>query len=418
MKRRASRSLFIPVAFLAVSAALLILFVNRSLADLADWAWPGSAVWVHLGLMAVEALALLRFWLGLFGGRKHLLLMAEPTPAAERAFAEELARRMRDNPLVPQNAEGIPDVSDPARLNWCMAYLNRQADAEIRRNARRVFLATALSQNGRLDALIVFVTLCRMVWRIAALYNQRPHPREIMSLYRAVATSTFLALSLEELDIATEIGVGFGEAFHAMAPAGLTSSIPFAGRALHVVTKGAIDGAANCYLCLRAGIITRNAYAYRARQEKIPARAAVFKEAGAILLDMSATLIENLARSLAGALTKGTVRVGRDIAGGITHGVTASAGMLASGAVSAVQSTGNGISKAAGLIASPFRHKPAADDEPGPPQEEIMAALEKLLRENPDLLSGRKAGGAAGRVDAAYAELLAVVDGYLRGDSE
>ena len=419
MKDRMPRTLAILGAALAVVAALLVLFVNRSLADLVEWAVPGSAFRVHMGLMAVEALAILWFWKGIFRGKKHLLLMADPTPEAEREFAEELARRMRDNPLVPKNSEGAPDASDPAYLDWCMAQLNGKADEEIRQTASRVFLATALAQNGKLDALIVFVTLCRMVWRISGIYNQQPHPREILSLYWAVVTSTFLALSFEELDLATEITVGFGEAFHAMAPAGLTETIPFAGKALHVVTRGTIDGAANCYLCLRAGIITRNAYAYRAKQQRIPSRAAVFREAGVVLLDMSATLVQKLAQSLAGALTKGTVQVGKDIAGGVAYGVSASAGMLASGAVTAVQSTGNGISRAASFIASPFRSKP--EDAPvspvteTDPREDVMAALEKFMRENPDLPLGRNAKDPATRVDEAYAELLAVVESYHAG---
>ena len=309
MNITASRILRYALFAFAVLAALIVLFINRNLASLADLIYPGSLLWAHLGLLCVEAVAFFWFWRGVFGGRAHILDADDTSPEGREAFARELTRRLRTNPhireagLVPSGSSGADDEQ------WrreCMALLDKKADAEIEQNARRIFLATALSQNGKLDALIVFVSLCRLVWRISAIYNQRPHPREIMSLYWAVVSATFLALSLEELDITTEISVGFGQALHAMAPAGLTASIPFAGKALHTVTAAAIDGTANCYLALRAGIITRNAYAY-AFAEKRPSRAAVFREAGALLLSMSTSLMDKLGVGVADALT-GAVR--------------------------------------------------------------------------------------------------------------
>lgn len=425
---------------LAALAVLLVLFVNRTLADLAEWIYPGSAFVAHMVLMGVEALAFLWFWLGVFGGKKHLLLMEDPTPEAEERFAAEFMRRMQTNPhILRLKAEAAanpalpapPDANDPAYRDWCIARLTDKANAEIRQNASRVFLATSLSQNGKLDALLVFVALCRLVWRISSVYNQRPHPREVMSLYWAVVTSTFLALSVEELDIATEISVGFGEAFHAIAPLGLTTSLPVAGRAMQRVTTSTVEGAVNCYLCLRAGIITRNAFAYRAKQQAVPSRTAVFKEAGVILLDMSAGLVEKLARALAGALKNSTVRVSKDIAGGISQGVSASAGLIASGAVSAVQGTGNGISKAAEFIASPFRSKnggsethaapPPADDFAEDPAKAVLEALETYLRAETGPGSGEAPASiptrehAEKRMDKAYAELLDIVENYNTG---
>ena len=287
---------------LAVLAGLLIHFINGNLAALAEMLHPGSALWTHLALMAVEAVALVWFWRGLFRGRRHLLLVDGATPEEEQAFKDELTRRMRDNPHILEAGITPEGKDDPVYLERCLVHLKTKADEEIQQNARRIFLATALSQNGRLDALIVFVCLCRLIWRVSRIYNQQPHPREIAALYGAVVTTTFLALSFEELDITTEITVGFGEAFQAMAPAGLTASIPFAGKALQTFTSSTVDGAANCYLALRAGIIARNAYAYGADRQSRPSRAAVFREAGAQLLDMSHVLVDRLAGTLASNL--------------------------------------------------------------------------------------------------------------------
>lgn len=352
MTKNISRLLKCALIALAVLAALLLLFINSNLAALAEMLYTGSGVWTHAALLAVEVLVLFRFWRALFGGHRHLLLMDGDTPEARQQFSRELACRMRKNPLILEaglTLHGQPEPEEEEKfLEQCLAHLNAKANEEIQQNARRIFLATALSQNGKLDALIMFVSVCRLIWRISAVYNQRPHPREVLSLYWAVITSTFLALSIEELDIPTEITVGFGEAFHAMAPAGLTASIPFAGKALQTFTVSVIDGAANCYLGLRAGIITRNAYAYGARQTARPSRAAVFKEAGALLLDMSHELVAGVAGTLAEGLSsaagyagKKTVQAGKDVVGGIGS----SAGKLATGTVTAVQSTGSGLAR-------------------------------------------------------------------------
>lgn len=287
----------------------------------------------------------------------------------QQAFEKELKRRMRSNRYIME--AGIRPVlengkDDPEYLDRCMALLKQKADAEIQFSAKRVFLATALSQNGRLDAIIVFLAFCRLVWRVSSIYNQRPHPSEMISLYWAVASTTFLAFSLEELDIATEITVGFGEALHAIVPAGFTASIPFAGNALQIFTSSTIDGTANCYLALRAGIITRNAYSYAWRQEVKPSRADVFKEAGGQLMDMSQELVGKVAATVASNLTSAaknvfvsagdrTVKTGKDLVEGISkvgHGLSDSAEKLASGTVRGVSKVTTGTVDAADKLSS------------------------------------------------------------------
>ena len=310
MNITASRILKYTLFVFVVLATLIVLFINRNLASLAELVYPGSLLWTHGTLLCIEAVGFFWFWRSIFGGRDHLLSADDDSPEGRAAFAKELTRRLRTNPHILEAGIVPSGPDDVERLEQCLDLLHKKADAEIEQNAKRIFLATALSQNGKLDALIVFISLCRMIWRISAIYNQRPHPREIISLYWAVVTTTFLALTLEELDITTEIGVGFGQAIHAMAPAGLTASIPFAGKALHTVTAAAIDGTANCYLALRAGIITRNAFAY-AFAEKRPSRVDVFREAGSILLTMSSSLMDKLGTGVADALT-GAVRTAQD----------------------------------------------------------------------------------------------------------
>ncbi|CAK7043453.1 MAG: hypothetical protein DELT_02928 [Desulfovibrio sp.] len=323
----AARILKYVLAAFAVLFVLLVLTVNANLASLAGSLYPGAAPWTHLALIVIELLGFFWFWRGIFGGKEHLLRINDRTPEGRKAFADELACRLRDNPHVRAAGLSPEGPNDKEGIEACLQALNARANEEIEQNARRIFLATALAQNGRLDAIIVFFSLCRLIWRISGIYNQRPHPREIAALYWAVVSSTFIALSLEELDITTEISVGFGQAVHAMAPASLTSSIPFAGKALQTFTAATIDGAANCYLALRAGIIARNAFAY-AFEEKRPSRAAVYREAGAHLLGMSTSLMDKLGTGVADVLTGAvkcaqnkTVNAGKGIVRTIGKGV-------------------------------------------------------------------------------------------------
>lgn len=365
--------------FLVLFILVLLAVINSGLARLAEWIYPGAGLWVHLGLAFIELLGVLWLWRGTFGGHQHLLALNHPNEKEQKEFAAELARRMRNNSHIrvymAQHPEQLSldqaSQNDPDWLDYCLFILGQKADDEIRRTAKRIFLATALSQNGRLDALIVFVSLCRLVWRISGIYNQRPHPREIIALYSAVASSTFLALSMEELDIGTEITIGFGEAFNAMAPASITASIPFAGKALQTFTSASIDGAANCYLALRAGIITRNAYMYGARSEGWPSRALVYKEAGAMLLGMSQELVGKVAGAVGaklGSIARQAQNKSLQLGKGIIGGVGAGAEKIVSGAAGAAKNTGKAAVWPFKVLARPFKRskkqkKPQASED-------------------------------------------------------
>jgi hypothetical protein len=357
--------------FLFILACVFLLFINSGLASLAGLIWPGSALAAHGALMAVEALGIVWFWRGLFGGRRRLRLSPDAGPEEQRAFARELAARMKSNPrikaagIVPEGGRSA-DGLDAAYLERCLALLNQQADEEIRKNAKRIFLATALVQNGRLDALIVFVALCRLVWRVSGIYNHRPEPGEITSLYWAVITSSFLAFALEELDVGTEITVGFGQALQAMLPAGMANSVPFAGKALHAFTSASLDGASNCYLALRAGIITRNCYVYGMKADERPGRAAVFREAGNMLLEMTGELVGKVAAAVAAGIAETaknatvsvgekTARAGKGFVGGIGRvgqGIGSGAGKLAQGTAQGAEKIAAGTVGAVDKLAS------------------------------------------------------------------
>lgn len=332
---------------LCVLLGLFILSINGNLASFANSFYPGVSPYVHIGLIVIEIIGILWFWNGLFGWRQHLHFPEEPTEKNRKDFTRELVYRMGQNSLLKKEKF---DPKDEKYLENCLEYLDGKADKEIKVAAERVFLATALSQNGRIDALIVFLSLCRLVWRISGIYNQRPRPSEILALYWAVVSSTFLALTFEELDISTEITVGFGEVFNSMTPSIMTSGMPFVGPALQKFTSSSIDGAANAYLALRAGIITRNAYGYSISGKERPSRASVYREAGGVLLGMANGLVDQVARALGQGLWKITKEAPKkttqavvDGVSKVGKGVSSSASKVFGGAAGSILTAGSSM---------------------------------------------------------------------------
>ncbi len=225
-------------------------------------------------------------WLGLawFARAPRLVLRDDPTEAERQAFARELARRLKKNPHV--RAAGIR-ATDEHFLEKALDVLDARAGEEIRNNAKRVFLGTALSQNGRLDALIMFVSLARMIWRVSGIYNQRPTPAELWSVYSTVSSATFISFSIEALDIPRTITESMNELLPAVTPVMAASSVPLMGPMMQQCTSAVIDGAANGLLAIRAGVVTRSAFRFAALGREEARQQACVREAGTMLAEIS-----------------------------------------------------------------------------------------------------------------------------------
>ena len=272
---------------LKAAAALFMLVILMLLVQLDLTAFqtvevlaPGWGWLAFVSLLALETGAVL--WLGLawFSRAPRLVLRDDPTEAERQAFARELERRLKKNPHV--RAAGLR-ATDEHFLEKALDVLDARAGEEIRNSAKRVFLGTALSQNGRLDALIVFVSLARMVWRVSGIYNQRPTPAELWSVYSTVSSATFISFSIEVLDIPRTITESMNELLPAVTPAMAASSVPLMGPMMQQCTSAVIDGAANCLLAIRAGVVTRSAFRFAALGREEARQQACVREAGAEL---------------------------------------------------------------------------------------------------------------------------------------
>jgi hypothetical protein len=167
-------------------------------------------------------------------------------PEFEKHIAA-LRQRLRSNASLRDqqiDLEGIEGVEEGIRV------LDRQAEQIVRETASRVFLATAVSQSGRLDTLLVLSLQMRMVWKIARLYYQRPTPRDMVHLYANVAGTSFVAGELQDADLAEQIEPVFSAVLGSFG-----SAVPGFQIASSILANSILSGAADAFLTLRVGMI-------------------------------------------------------------------------------------------------------------------------------------------------------------------
>lgn len=169
----------------------------------------------------------------------------EGSPAHE-AFLGQLGARLKNNPHLT-----APSCDNRLGIEAAIRQLDGKAVGVIRQAASSVFVSTAVSQNGRLDAFMVLATQLRMIWQVARIYHQRPALRDLVYLYGNVAATVFVAGELEDL----EIGEQVEPVLKAALGASIVGFVPGASALATLVTQSLLEGAANSFLTLRVGVI-------------------------------------------------------------------------------------------------------------------------------------------------------------------
>ncbi|QCK14828.1 DUF697 domain-containing protein [Mangrovivirga cuniculi] len=163
-------------------------------------------------------------------------------------YRRKVIARLATNQLI----KGKYDLSNEDGIFEALNLLNSKADKVIHETASSVFLTTAVSQNGKLDAFTVLITQTRMVWKVAHIYWQRPALRDMLNLYANVGASTFLASEIEDLDLSRQIE----PIINAMVKSP-GRSLPVVGHAAHIITDSLLEGSTNAFLTLRVGVVTK-----------------------------------------------------------------------------------------------------------------------------------------------------------------
>ena len=297
------------VVLTTVCVVSLVIAGVTSLISLADRIHPIA------GAIVFWAVCLAAAFFALYGAIAYARLPPALVPPQEDsgpehdAYMQALRVRLAANPRMRGRSLATEEETESA-----VAQLSAEADSVVRKTASTVFLSTALMQNGRLDALILLATQIQMVGRVARIYVQRPSPRELLRLYANVAGTAFIASGLESLDL----GEMVAPLATSMVPA-LKGGIPGLSGISALLVKCVSNGAANAFLTLRVGEVSRR---YCELTSRCPpelirksATAAAVQHLGRIVRENGALVARKLWESTGRALIDSGVSKAEDIAG-------------------------------------------------------------------------------------------------------
>ncbi|UII22190.1 DUF697 domain-containing protein [Fulvivirga ligni] len=238
---------------LLVSVALIVGFIlfaiNQIIAFHANLTTVNPTLaWLVTGFISITLLLLILI--------PFVLILRLPKSVAyptnmedEERYHTILKARLRKNRLIKKS--GI-DIEKEDGLKTALELLNQEAQSVIKATAKSVFLTTAISQNGKLDALTVFVTQSRMIWRVAHIYWQRPSIKDMITLYGNVGATALIASELDEIDITRQVEPIINAVLRSPG-----RSIPVIGHAAHIITDSLLEGSTNAFLTLRVGIVAQ-----------------------------------------------------------------------------------------------------------------------------------------------------------------
>ncbi len=211
---------------------------------------------------AFYAIAIILFYFLII--RPIFLIVFSPSFSMDTLFSEEenakknfaMYRKVSKNLLEEdylsddEKASIKDSLNDPMQLKQSLGVvfdqtIKKQLNKIIVHHAETVFLSTAISQNGRLDAIAVFTINLKLIKELVLKCGFRPTYPALGRLSFNVLSSAIIAESLEDIN--------FNELFPNKGLNAL-SDIPF----LKIITGSLAQGVGNALLSLRVGIICRN----------------------------------------------------------------------------------------------------------------------------------------------------------------
>lgn len=249
------------------------------------------------GLLAVPVIAYYRL-------PEALTPPEDMNSEAYTQYLAEMKKRLNKNPYIVES--GLNIVTD-ADIQKAFAVLDARANDLIKTTASTVFLSTAISQNGRLDAIMVLMAQMKLVWQITHLYFQRPSLKQMAKLYANIASTTFIASELDDMNLARYIEPGLST----ILGTSVLKMVPGAQVAAGIITNSIIEGTANSFLTLRVGVITRRYCTSLEREEKWSIRKSASLEAAKMLGDIAvrcANLVSNSIIEATKSFGVGTVK--------------------------------------------------------------------------------------------------------------
>ncbi|MDN5304879.1 MAG: hypothetical protein PWP46_1765 [Fusobacteriaceae bacterium] len=174
----------------------------------------------------------------------------------KKRILKEYKKRLKKNHMQEYiNRNLIKSLENANSINGIKTALreiekttDKKCDKLIKDYAKSVFVSTAISQNGTLDAIFILKLQIELIWKIAHLYNQRPKLKEIINIYISVLANVLAASAFSEISIA-ELVDSFLKQF--------ISGFPLVSKIGGKITDSVFDGTCNALLSLRVGYLTK-----------------------------------------------------------------------------------------------------------------------------------------------------------------
>ncbi|MDD7732779.1 MAG: DUF697 domain-containing protein [Firmicutes bacterium] len=252
--------------------------------------WVGS---VFVGLLALAlAYLLIRLVLLYIRSLPAPQLPDHPTQEDYDRYLDDMLVCLSKNRLLSRDLLTDESRSKEERVTTALDSLDREGEPIIRKHANSIFLSTTISQNGSLDAIMVLVTLVKMVWQLGQVYGTRPSLKSLGKLYLQVASLVFMARSLEDSDL---IPAQLEPMIAGLVGESMASAIPGMVPMSNLIISSVMEGAINAFLTLRVGFI---AQAYLGMERPKPknviqrqASLQAVKELGVIIKDSGKSVV-------------------------------------------------------------------------------------------------------------------------------
>ncbi len=196
--------------------------------------------------------------------RPLMIVIFSPTFSIDNLFTEEESARknysmykkvtknlINENYLSDEEKQILKDnLNNPVELKIALSKIfdstiKKELNKIIVSHAESVFMTTAISQNGRLDAIAVLTINLKLIKELVVKCGFRPSYAALGKLSFNVLTSAIIAESLEDMK--------FSELFP-QSTLNALAEMPI----IKTVTGSLAQGAGNALLSLRVGIVCRN----------------------------------------------------------------------------------------------------------------------------------------------------------------
>ncbi len=247
MRKKAITAALVGAALILVLFVIFLINQTVQLIALGDRIHPVVGDIIFWGLIAFYALCVIIPVYLIVTMPAPLVPPESETSPEFPGYLREMAKRLGRNPLVGRPVTGSKDDVELALLT-----LDKRADEAVKTASSRIFLTTAISQNGKLDALIVLSAQSKLVFDVARIYYQRPTIRNLLYLYANVAVMVFFASELEDIDLSEIV-----QPILTSILGSATGVIPGFQVASMILVSSVLSGSSNAFLTLRVGAITK-----------------------------------------------------------------------------------------------------------------------------------------------------------------